>query len=157
MIAAALRRYLDENKAKYNVQSCEPRPTAQELAHLAHVSGKRLAKTVLLREQGSQQHILAVVPASELVDLNRLSAQWGKPLELAPEEDFAKLLPDFETAAAPPFAGLVGLPTLVDDCLAGRDWIAFCGGSRGDLIEMSWDEYARIAQPRLFSEIGIPG
>src|SRR5215467_1435802 len=70
MPLSKLRSYLDSHNVKYLVISHSLAYTAQGIAALAHVSGKKLAKTVIVKIDG----ILAmvVIPASEHVNLDRV-------------------------------------------------------------------------------------
>ena len=62
-----LRRFLDENNVKYVSISHSLAYTAQEIAASAHIHGKQLAKTVIVRI-GSEL-AMAVLPANFRVDL----------------------------------------------------------------------------------------
>jgi Ala-tRNA(Pro) deacylase len=47
---------------------------SQHLAEAMHVPGRHVAKTVLLRADRGFAYVVAVLPATKLVDLQRLSA-----------------------------------------------------------------------------------
>ena len=66
MPAKRLKEFLDGQKVKYVVIQHSPAFTAQEIAASAHVSGKELAKTVMVRIDGKMA--MAVLPASFKVD-----------------------------------------------------------------------------------------
>jgi Ala-tRNA(Pro) deacylase len=127
-----------------------PSTTAEETAQAAHVSGKRFAKVVLLRRDDSDTYMLAVLPASEQVDLARLADLMDERVSIAAEVDFGSLFPDCELGAAPPFGDLAGIPVIVDTCLERNDAIVFNGGTHTDLIEMSWPDFVRLASPRIY-------
>jgi Ala-tRNA(Pro) deacylase len=123
--------------------------TALESAAAAHVSGKRFAKPVLLRDLVGSRFVLAVLPATELIDLERLGQSLGFPVALATEDEWFKLFPDCEPGAAPPFGTLVAVPVIADAHLALAQWIAVPGGTHTDLIEMAWKDFQRIARPAI--------
>lgn len=149
VIPENLRQYLDEHHVAYRVIEHPARPTALETAEAAHVSGRRLAKTVLLAEQGGDGgYVLAILPADERVDLDRLGLALGRPVELASERDLELLFPGFELGAVPPLRELVHMDVVADACLAG-DRIAFNGGTHTDLVEMRWDDFRRLVGPRV--------
>ena len=75
MQLSKLREFLDSRHIKYMVVSHSLAYTAQGVAALTHVSGKRLAKTVIVKIDGILA--MAVVPASLHVDLDRLRALTG--------------------------------------------------------------------------------
>ena len=52
MPVAKLKEFLDSHNIKYVVMSHSPAYTAQAIAAAAHVSGKELAKTVMVKVDG---------------------------------------------------------------------------------------------------------
>ena len=75
MPAKELWDFLDSHHAKYVAIHHLAAFTAQEIAALAHVPGKDLAKTVMVEVDGKMA--MAVLPASHKVDLGRLKAAAG--------------------------------------------------------------------------------
>jgi len=93
MPLSKLREFLDSQQIKYLVISHSLGYTAQGIAAAAHVSGKKLAKTVIVKLDGILA--MAVVPASEHVDMDRLKALTGcKCVEIAFEKEFQNAFPD---------------------------------------------------------------
>src|SRR6516162_9612764 len=108
MPLSKLREFLDSHNIKYLVISHSLAYTAQGVASLAHVSGKKLAKTVIVKIDGMLA--MAVIPASGHVDLDRLRAlSRAKTIEIASEREFKNAFPDCETGAMPPFGNLYGM------------------------------------------------
>ena len=88
-----LKDFLDGKGAKYVIISHAPAYTAQEIAALAHVPGKELAKTVIVKVDDKMA--MAVLPASHVVDFDRLKQAAGaKAVNLASEDEFRSLFPD---------------------------------------------------------------
>src|SRR5689334_9002607 len=128
MALTKLREFLDNQKIKYVVISHSLAYTAQGIAALAHIPGRELAKTVMVKLD--RQLAMAVLPASSLVDLPALkSAAKIRIAELATEPEFKDRFPDCETGAMPPFGNLYGLQVFVDDSLTRDREIAFNAGS----------------------------
>jgi Ala-tRNA(Pro) deacylase len=147
MVLQKLRDYLDAQQVRYVVISHSPAHTAQEIAAAAHVSGKEMAKTVMLKVDGEM--VIVVLPASMKVDLGRLlDATGAQEVELAHEREFKHLFPDCDLGAMPPFGNLFGLRTFVADELADDEEIAFNAGSATELIRLAYRDYARLVQPR---------
>ena len=74
----------------YRCYNHPPTYTAQETAHVMHISGHEVAKTVILRVDG--RLVMAVLPACEMVDLDRFKEGAGALwVELADEGEFEKL------------------------------------------------------------------
>ena len=150
MVLHALCDYLDREHIRYTVISHSPAFTAQEIAAVSHVSGRELAKTVVLRLDG--ELALAVLPASFRVDLELLGELTGaERVELANETEFHSRFSGCETGAMPPFGNLFGLPVHVADELADDEYIAFNAGSHTELIQMRYRDFERLVQPNVLA------
>ena len=148
MPAAKLREFLDANGVKYVTIRHSLAYTAQEVAASAHVRGKDMAKTVIVKVDG--QLAMAVVPASQRVDLVRLRDVAGaKTVEVATEQEFCDAFPGCEVGAMPPFGHLYGMNVFVDQRLAADEEIAFNAGSHTELIRLSYPDFERLAKPKL--------
>jgi len=148
MALSKLRNFLDSHHIKYMVISHSLAYTAQGVAALAHVSGKRLAKTVIVKIDG----ILAmvVIPASEHVDLDRLRALTGaQVVEVATEREFKDAFPDCETGAMPPFGNLYDMSVYADEVLAAHEEITFSAGSHRELVRMNWRDLEQLVSPTI--------
>lgn len=142
-----LKVFLDERKVKYMSITHSPAYTAQEIAAIAHVPGKELAKTVMVKIDGDMA--LAVLPASCRVDFELLREATGAGrIELATEEEFRDRFPGCEVGAMPPFGNLYGMPTYVADILSEDEEIVFNAGSHTELIRLSYEDFHRLAEPR---------
>ncbi len=149
-----LRELLDRNRIKYVVISHSPAHTAQEIAASAHIPGSEMAKTVVVKLYG--RLAMAVLPASELVDLELLAdAAFAQMAELADEAEFGDRFPDCELGAMPPFGNLYGMDVYVADSLAEDEEIAFNAGSYTELVRMAYPDYARLVKPRIL-RFGAP-
>jgi len=143
-----LREFLDEQNIKYVAISHSPAYTAQEIAASAHVPGKELAKTVMVKIDGDLA--LAVLPASFRVDFDLLKATSGaESVELAGESEFKGKFPGCELGAMPPFGNLYGMRTYVADRLAEDEEIAFNAGSHTELIRLAYDDFVRLVRPTM--------
>ncbi|HVO74264.1 MAG TPA: YbaK/EbsC family protein, partial [Ignavibacteriaceae bacterium] len=100
-----LKEFLDKNKIKYISISHSPAYTAQEIAAMAHIPGKELAKTVMIKLDSRMG--MAVVPANHKVDFDMLKDLTGSEfILLATENEFKALFPDCDPGAMPPFGNL---------------------------------------------------
>jgi Ala-tRNA(Pro) deacylase len=135
-ISIRLKGFLDENQIPYSVMIHTKAYTA-------------LAKTVVLR--AGEEMILAVLPAPNQVRLDKLAAEVGKSVRLATEAEFSSLFPDCEPGAMPPFGSLYNLPVYVDESLAADEAIVFDAGTHRDAIRMRYDDFVRLAKPRICS------
>lgn len=148
MLAENLKRYLDENHVQYNVISHMPAYTAQTIAASAHVSGKRVAKNVIVKVRG--ELAMVVVPADRLLDLEELKEELGTTdVRLARESEFAGRFADCEVGFEPSFGNLYGLPLYVSSRLKESGEIIFNGGTRTDLVDMSFKDFERLTHPTI--------
>ncbi len=138
-----LKEFLDSQNIKYVAISHSKAYTAQGIAALTHISGKELAKTVIVKLDDALA--MVVLPASYPVDLSLLKAATGaKTVALAGETEFKDQFPGCETGAMPPFGNLYGMPVFADD-----KEIAFNAGTHSELIRLSWEDFVRLVQPRV--------
>jgi len=143
-----LRNYLDDNDIEYIVMTHSKAYTAQRIAAAAHIPGKEMAKTVIL--QVDDDLVMAVLPAPEKVSLLKVKELTGADeVDLASEKDFGNAFPDCELGAMPPFGNLYEMDVFVDEKLAADDEIFFNACSHRDLIRMKYDDFNRLAAPRI--------
>jgi Ala-tRNA(Pro) deacylase len=148
MLAKPLKEYLDQQHIKYDTISHAPTYTAQEIAASAHIPGKNLAKTVMVKLDGKMA--MAVLPASDMIDFGRLREATGaSKVELATEGEFVDRFPGFEPGAMPPFGNLYGLDIYVAESLAEDEEIAFNAGTHTDLVKMTYADFERLSQPKV--------
>jgi Ala-tRNA(Pro) deacylase len=148
MPLSILREYLDEHSVKYIVVSHSPAYTAQGIAALAHVPGRELAKTVIVKLDGKL--VMAVLPASFQVDIRLLKRETGaKAVELASEDEFKDRFLECETGAMLPFGNLYGIHVFTYESLAKDKEIAFNAGSHRELIRLAWEDFEGFAKPKL--------
>jgi len=150
-ISVRLKEYMEMNCAPFSVIDHPLAYTAQGVASALHVDGKEVAKSVVVRAGEAQDTILTVLPTCYHVDLEKLGNVIGKPVRLATEHEFAKLFPDCELGAVPPFGHLYGLPVYMDESLAEDEEIVFNAGTHREAIRMPFGEFKRLAQPVICS------
>jgi Ala-tRNA(Pro) deacylase len=140
-----LKDYLDTRNIKYVTVRHSSAYTAQQIAASAHIPGKILAKTVMVKLDGKMA--MAVLPASYLIDFDLLKQVTGcKKVELAHEQEFKNIFPQCEVGAMPPFGNLYGLDVYVSESLAEDDEIAFNAGTHTELIRLSYDDFERCVE-----------
>lgn len=142
-----LKSYLDENKVKYVTIKHSSAYTAQEIAALAHIPGKDLAKTVIIKINGKMA--MAVLPASYKVSFDDLKETLGMTeVRLAYEQEFIDKFPDCEAGAMPPFGNIYGMEVYVADSLAEDEEIAFNACSHTELIKMKFSDFEKLVKPK---------
>ncbi len=141
-----LKSFLDELGIKYVSIKHSRAYTALEVAASAHVSGREMAKTVMIEVDGKMA--MAVLPAMYRVDLDHLAEAIGaREVRIADEEDFRALFPQCELGSMPPFGNLYGMDVFMDASLAETEEIVFNAGSHTELIRMSFPDFKRLVEP----------
>ena len=147
MPAQKLKELLDSRKIPYTVQTHPRTYTAQGVAASLHVSGREFAKSVIVKASGGKL-AMAVLPGPRHVDLTALAELLHvDDVELAREEDFAKLFPGCELGAEPPFGNLYSLPVFVDSSLRKDTEIVFNAGTHTETIRMAYADFEAIVKP----------
>ena len=141
-----LRKYLDENNIKYAVISHSPAYTAQETAQSAHISGREMAKTVIV--EMDRKMAMVVLPASYKVNIGRLEdITESEDVRFAKENEFKRKFPSCEIGAMPPFGNLYSMDVYVAQRLTQDKEIAFNAGNHRELIVMKYKDFDRLVHP----------
>jgi Ala-tRNA(Pro) deacylase len=145
-----LKEFLDREKIKYVSISHSTAYTAQEVAASAHVTGRELAKTIIVELDGKMA--MAVLPANRKIVVQDLREVTGSDqVKFASEEEFAKKFPDCETGAMPPFGNLYGMEVFVAETLTENDEIAFNAGSHTEIFKLAYKDFERLVRPKIMS------
>ena len=143
-----LKQFLDDHDVKYVSISHSPAYTAQTIAASAHIPGKELAKTVIVKID--DRYAMAVLPASYRVHLGHLKAAVSADhVELATEAEIKSLFPDCEPGAMPPFGNLYDMDVYVAEQLTQDEEIAFNAGGHTELLRMSYKDFENLVTPQI--------
>src|ERR1022692_3575958 len=145
-----LKEFLDKEKIKYVSITHSTAYTAQEVAASAHITGRELAKTVIVQLDGEMA--MAVLPANRKIVLQDLREVTGADqVKFVPEDEFKKQFPDCETGAMPPFGNLYGMEVYAAASLAENEQIAFNAGSHTEVIQLAYEDFERLVKPKVVS------
>ena len=143
-----LQEHLVANGVRFELEQHKVAYTAQDLAAVEHVSGRRVAKVVVLMTGGGAN--LLLMPASSQVDLEKVTAELGiADVRLAHEDEFAGMFEDCDVGAMPPFGSLYGLPVYVDVSLTKAPEITFPAGSHRESMRIRFSDFDRLENPRV--------
>ena len=143
-----IKDFLNSKNIKYVTISHSTAYTANEIAASAHIPGKELAKTVMVKIDGKMT--MSVLPASYKVDFDLLQeASGASKVELSSEQEFKDMFPGCEIGAMPPFGNLYGMEVLVDKSLCEDEEIAFNAGSHTELIRLSYKDFEGLVKPKV--------
>jgi len=137
-----LEQYLRENGAPFEAMTHKQAYTMPEVAAALHLSGRQVAKVVIVKADGEM--VMLVVPSPHRLDFARVRKMLGaKKVSLAKEEEFADLFPDCATGAMPPFGNLYDVPVYVEQALAEQGEIVFRVGTHRDTMKVAYADFAR--------------
>jgi len=141
--AEKVREYLLTHGISYEIHEHSLAYTTSRVAEEEHVSGKAMAKPVILL--ADDHFVMAVLPGHRRVDLEKAREALGcGSVRMATEEEFAPAFVDCEAGAEPPLGSLYGMPTMIDQRLTAER-VTFRGGSHTQTITMSHDDFVALA------------
>jgi Ala-tRNA(Pro) deacylase len=145
----AVVRYLGERGVAYDVVDHDQTFSAAEEARASGIEPDHAAKTMLLRD--GDDYRLAVIPASERLDLHKLREllEAGPHLRLATEEEMAKDFAAFDVGAVPPLGPMLPAPEVLDRRLVQHDRILCTGGDHRHSVLVDPGELERITDARV--------
>lgn len=141
-IAITLQEFLDDRCLPYDVVTHERTLSSEATARASAVPADNLAKGVLIRRKDG--FLLAVVPASSHVELDKIGAWLKQPVGLATEEEVAAIFDDCERGAIPPVPAAYGLNAVIDESLEGFRDIYLEGGDHCTLVHLTGSAFQRL-------------
>jgi Ala-tRNA(Pro) deacylase len=153
MIPATVEAYLRRQHSGFAHHVHPVAMTAQERAAADHVTGRRVAKPVIVRLGGKL--VMAVVRATDRLNLAALEEATGDRAELVGERDFAERFAPCEPGAEPPLA-LFGLPIFVDAGLERVPTLVMPAGTHQDAVELDTNAWMRAEGAQPVSNLGVP-
>ena len=143
-VATTLEEYLESREIAYDVLEHPRTTTAKHAAEAAHVPGEQVAKPVLLGDEHS--YLLAVIPATHRLELDRLNQMFARSLEFLPEEEVEATFSDCERGAIPAIGEAYGVDVVVDPALTQQPDVYFESGDHKHLIHMRGDVFRDLME-----------
>lgn len=143
-----LQDFLNDRRIRFDVLKHDDTFDSQHLAESVHVSGRQIAKTVLLRMDHGYHYAVAILPATHLIDLEAVAKLLGGArMELATEYEIAQRCPDCETGVLPPFGSMYGLESVLDESLRHAEQIVFEANNHHEAIRMAGEDFIKLENP----------
>jgi Ala-tRNA(Pro) deacylase len=119
--------FLERRGLDHAVVEHAPTYSAGAEARVAAVAPAHTAKTVMLCD--ADGWVMAVAPASEMVDLRKVRRCMARPrLRFATEREIEAAFPTFDAGAFPPFGELFDCPEVIDSRLVAASRVLCNGG-----------------------------
>ena len=143
-----VQSFLDQLGINYKISHHPTAYTAQDLASVEHVPGKKVIKPVVVQADG--EFVMCALPASYKIDIEELKEQLeAEDVCLASEQQLADLFPECELGAEPPIGRMFNMQTLMDESVMNDDQVIFQAGTHDDAVTMTLADYRRAAMPEV--------
>jgi Ala-tRNA(Pro) deacylase len=139
--------FLDQQGISYEVVEHDEGFTAAAEARAAGVEPHNAAKTVILRDD--QGYELAVIPASERLDLRKVRDALDREMRLATEQEIGADFGQFELGALPPLGPMVPAPELVDARVLEHDRVLCNAGDHRHSVLLDPKDLVRAADAQV--------
>jgi len=139
-ISKQVQRYLTAKDIPFELVHHRPGGSAAESALNAKIPLMSLAKAVILSDHQGL-HLMAVIPGSNKVKLNRMEKITRSNLSLAPEDQLESIFKDCDITAIPAIGPAFNILTWYDICLLEHDKLYIESGDHQCLIELSRNDF----------------
>jgi Ala-tRNA(Pro) deacylase len=147
MITKKLREHLDAHNIKNTATNHSPAFTAMEVAEMAHIPGRQMAKVVIMHLE--DRLAMTVLPSNYRINSARMvQTLHTANMRIASESEFGHMFPDCELGAMPPFGNLYGMQTLVAKSLCDDEYITFSAGTHDQVITMLTQDWLDLVKPK---------
>lgn len=143
-VAATIQDYLESRKVAYEIITHPRTDSSLKTAESAHISGEQLAKPILLGDENS--YLLAVIPATHRLELDRLNQVMARSLEMIEEDEIASTFSDCEYGVIPVLGEAYGIDTVVDASLSHEGDVYFDSGDHEHLIHLRGDDFRELLE-----------
>jgi Ala-tRNA(Pro) deacylase len=145
-----ISEYLQSREIPFKRLLHGPAPCATRVARSLHVPGSTVAKAVLVRSSETEGFFLAVLPATQRIDMARLQPILGSgELRLATEAELEHVFHDCELGAIPPFGTLYGVTMIVDASLAQAEEILVESNCRHVGVLLAFRDFMALENPHV--------
>jgi len=138
-VATTVKSFLGDKGIDYEVVTHPKTYSSADTATAAHIPDDHIAKGVVLKD--ADGYLLAVIPASEWVNMERVRDEMNRDLHLATEEEIVPLFPDCQVGAVPPVGEAYSLETILDEDLTSLAKVYLEAGSHEELIVVSSEQF----------------
>jgi Ala-tRNA(Pro) deacylase len=141
-IAITLAQYLVDCNVAYDLVPHPHTVPASASAAASRVPDNSLAKGVVIK--GRSGFMLAVLPASRHIELEKLRELVGSDVDVANQEQVETFFLDCEPGVVPALGGAYGLKVVVDDSLAQEPDIFLESGDHASLVHIDGASFLKI-------------
>ncbi|PKM42943.1 MAG: hypothetical protein CVV05_16520 [Gammaproteobacteria bacterium HGW-Gammaproteobacteria-1] len=137
-----IEAYLNAQGVPFRIIAHAPTRTLIEAARSAKIDYRRVVRAIMLED--SQGMLMAILPASHMLDFESLCQQLGRTLQPVPQERLGGTFPDCEPGSIPPLAQPYGLPAIIDEQVMVMPQVCFEAGTHNALVVMAGSEFQKL-------------
>jgi Ala-tRNA(Pro) deacylase len=139
---AGVKDHLEQRGVSFEMIPHERAVTSIEEARALGIAADEVVKTIVL--DTASGHALAVIPASERIDMRLVRDAVGdKHAKFASEEELKQDFPDYELGAFPPLGSVLDAPTYVDPEVMKHDTVVFAAGTQNESVKVRTEDLFR--------------
>ncbi len=117
--------------------------TAQDAAQAIGCQVGQIAKSLVFKTRASQRPVMVIASGAHRVDLRKLEALVGEPIDLA-DPDFVRRVTGFAIGGVPPLGHLDPLTIYLDEGLRQYETIWAAAGTPHAVFSLKADDLPRI-------------
>ena len=141
-IALTLQKYLADNEITYDTLSHTHTTSSIDTVRSAHISGKNLAKSVILEDDNG--YLMAVIPATEHVQFRKVNHALNRHFGLATESELKSLFFDCELGAIPAVGSAYSMESIIDSKLDDCSDIYLEAGNHEELVHLKGNSFRKL-------------
>ena len=134
--------FLTQFEVDHEIISHETTTTLSEAASVAEINLNQIARAVIL--QGNEKLLMAVLPATHVIDFAVLFKLIGEEMQPAAELPISSTFSDCEPGSVPPVALPYGIGAVIDIELASCPEIYFEPGSHSHLFKVPRNDFFKL-------------
>ena len=153
-IPVNVRALLDREQNHYEVLPHRRTNTLTQAAEACEVSLDQLVRAVVLVD--GQGLLMAVLPATHVLDFEALCKLLHRELELVPGHQLTAIFEDCEPGSYPPLASAYDLDVIVDQAVDAMPSVTFEPGTHTSLVQMTHEQYRKLLGNVRVEQFSLP-
>lgn len=143
-----IKSKLEEEGINYKILKHKSVQTSKEAAEVRQVALKTGVKAMVFKERKEEKFLMALVPADEKVNVEKLESVSDLSLDLA-SPDQVKSRTGCEVGSVPPFGFEEKLETYMDRRIPENDEVNFNAGLHTRSVQMKSEDLKSILDPEM--------
>lgn len=142
---APMSDYLIDHHIDYSILKHKPTPGAFDIAQVASIPLQHLVYSIVLQQQHQpKQRLLALIPASHHLDMDKVSRALGQPYRIVDRQDLRATFHDCQPGIIPGLGQPFNLETLIDTRLFQVPQLYLEDGDNTELIKLKQTQFQTL-------------